>query len=179
MSTRRSVWIGVGVLIVGSYLGLAAVGGRLCHPGPQTESGFIRDYTPEPVIAKFRSHHFGADETSKIGRGEPGDTYVTNEVSFQPHFVISEARKDEMMYSLLGATVALLQLTGAEIIGSAGDAEHGYHISYATGQIIGSIEITPHVDSICRDILSNQRLPIGMQRIEVSIKAQEHWFPSK
>jgi hypothetical protein len=180
MTKRRLIWISVALLPVGAYLGLAAVGGQLYYPVPSTESTFIQNYSAEPVINKFRSDHYGANTSGGLTDGAAGQTYVTNEGTVKLRFFIAEDKAEALMNALNDDAQNQIEGSGAEVIGHAGNAVKGYHFSYRTGQIIGSLTIgSPRdrpFDLVEPELLT---LPWGMRSVEVSLKAEEHWFPEK
>jgi hypothetical protein len=180
MTRRRLIWISVALLPVGAYLGLAAVGGQLYYPVPSTESTFIHNYSADRVINEFRSNSDGNANTSGMGTGAAGKTYVTYERKVEHRFVVPEDKTEALMTALDEDAQNQIEGSGAEIMGHAGSAVKGYHFSYRTGQIIGSLTIGPPRDRPL-DLPESKLLtfPWGLRSVELSIKAEEHWFPEK
>jgi hypothetical protein len=180
--TRRLIWTSVALLPVGAYLGLAAVGGERYYPVPATESTFIHNYSAERVINEFQSDHYGANTSGGLTGGNAGQTYVTNEGTVKHRFFIAEDKAEALMTALNDDAQNQIEGSGAEVIGHAGNAVKGYHFSYRTGQIIGSLTIGPPRDRPLDLPLPESELVTlrwGMRSVELSIKAEEHWFPKK
>ena len=179
MTRRRLIWIGVALLPVGAYFGLAAVGGQLYYPVPSTESAFIHNYSAERVIERFRSAYYGA-QTSGGSGGTAGKTYVTRDWKAEYRFVVCDDKTEALMTALDEDTENQIEGSGAEIIGHAGNAVKGYHFSYRIGQTIGSLTIGPPRDRPSDQFVpSFETLPWGMRSVGLSIQAEEHWFPEK
>jgi hypothetical protein len=179
MTMRWLIWIGVALLPVGMYCGLAAVVGERYYPVPSTESTFIHNYAADRAIEKFRSSYYNASMSGGTG-ATAGMSYVTHEGKIEHRFVICEVKTEALMTALDEDAENQIESSGAEIIGHAGNAVKGYHFSYRAGQIIGSLTIEPPIDSPLNLVAASwETLPLGMRSVKLTTKAEEHWFPAK
>src|SRR5215472_18187232 len=134
---RRNVMKSRPILVVLSLLFLAicvvvapAVWEQLhtLYPTPETESAFLKNYTPKTVIERFQ-----ANESSNYvhaGGGAAGLKFVTHTWGFQWSFAMSSEKWMPLMNALRDDVSAQLAQNDAQILGQSGNPRDGFHFEY-------------------------------------------------
>ena len=151
---------------------------RLYYPTPETESAFLKSYTPEHVIDHFREkepvENFSHEQDVSDGAGR---TSVTHERGFQFHPVLRREKWIPLMNALGADALQQLANNGAEVLSQGGNPHDGFRFDYRINQSIGSLRILPlATDTLLRRNIS---LPEGLEDVTVKIEQTEQWFPKK
>jgi len=146
---------------------------RTYYPTPETESAFLKNYTPRPVIDRFRenkSFSFGSGFAAGAGR-----KYVTHQGGFQFHVVMRRENWLPLMNALHNDVLEQLANNGAEVVGQSGNWQVGFRFDYRINQSLGLLIISPVAvgPPARRTIL----LRDGMEDVTVKIEQTEKWFP--
>jgi hypothetical protein len=148
---------------------------RLYYASPETESAFLRSYTPEHVIDRFRkkgSH----SHTRNFGSGAGRDS-VPHEAGFDFFVVLRRESWMPLMNALRDDALQQLSNNGAEVLSQGGNSQDGFRLEYKINQSMGSLRILPL--AINSQIRRNMPLPQGMEDVTVKIDQAEKWFPKK
>ena len=149
------------------------------YPTPETESAFLKSYSPNNVVERFQCKNEGANHSETADQGA-GRKFVRRENTFESRFVIKSRDWMPLMTALeQGLTSQLLQQR-AEILGQTGDPREGYQIQYQAGNSVGEIAIEPlKIISVTSVSGPKASLPDDEQAIDLRITIQEKWFKSK
>ena len=170
------VWIAVYFLLLGGVLFTAGWliwnSVHLYPATPETESAFLKDYSPENVLKRFNG---GQGSYSHGGGDTAGYDSVTHTANFAGYFALCSENFMPLMDALRDDVTAQLTASGAQILSQIGVAEAGFHFDYKVGKTLGSVSISPlqlYPDlGSQRNTLSN--CSVGIQtRIDVN----EKWF---
>ena len=156
-------------------LGVVAFRHRLLYATPETESTFLKSYTPEHVIDRFREK-WGSSRTRNFGGGA-GHTFVTHEAGFGFHFVLRREHWMSLMNALGDDALQQLANSGAEVLSQSGNPRAGFRFDYEINQSIGSLIILPL--AINSHVRRNMSLPEGLEDVDVEIQQTEQWYPTK
>jgi len=163
--------------LVGGYLvWIAIYQARLVPPTPETESVFLRTYTPNPVLDRFK-----ADNVAQLSSGS-GDGaeigFATHDREFKPIVVIHTADWVALMQALRDDIVSRLATQGAEIVEQSGSAVDGYTMRYTVGKSQGTIMMGPLKNK--PDFLLANTGP-GSDHIAVSLRIliHEKWIKAE
>ena len=175
MKTHRSaIALFVPVLLA------CVVGGVACNFGlyyatPETESAFLKSYTPEHVIDCFREN-WGSSHGRSFG-SSAGRTFVPHEAGFQFFVVLRRENWMPLMNSLRDDARQQLANSGAEVLSQSGDSQDGFRFDYKLNQSTGSLRILP----VATTSLIQRRMPLpqGMEDVTVKIEQSEKWFPKQ
>jgi hypothetical protein len=156
------------------------VGGVACNFGlyyatPETESAFLKSYTPEHVIDRFREKE-SYSHTRNFGSGA-GRIFVNHEAGFEFFVVLRRENWMPLMNALRDNALQQLTNNGAEVLSQSGTSQDGFRFDYKLNQSTGSLRILPVATS--SRVQRNMPLPQGMEDVTVKIEQTERWFPKK
>jgi len=157
-----------------------AVGGVGCNFGlhsatPETESAFLKSYTPEQVIDRFREN-LGSSHTRNFGSSAER-AFVPHEAGFQFCVVLRRENWMPLMNALRDDALQQLSSNGAEVLSQSGNSQDGFRFDYKVNQSTGSLRILP----LATTSLVHRRMPLpqGLEDVTVKIEQSEKWFPNK
>jgi hypothetical protein len=147
----------------------------LLYPTADTESAFLRNYSPQGVIEPFKCNLPSANVRNNIGSA--GRKFVTLQAGWKSDFAMKSDTRMHLMEALNKDVSAQLFSNGAQVLSRSGDAGSGFHFEYKLGKSIGTVTILP--------ITPNSRmhrarpLPEGLVDVTADIEAAEKWFPKE
>ena len=148
---------------------------HLLYATPETESTFLKNYTPQHVIERFQ-----CNETSSHadGRGNgAGKDFVTHQANFSWFFAMRSDKLLPLITALNDDLAAQLSLNGAQILSRSGDARTGFHYDYSLGKSLGSVTISPV--SLDSGIQRAMPLPKSMVDVATKVELAEKWYPKQ
>lgn len=143
------------------------------YPTPETESAFLKSYTPKLVIDQFREEK-GSSSSGHMSAGA-GRKFVTHEEGFEFHIVMRRENWLPLMNALQQDVLEQLGANNAEVVSQSGDWQDGFHFEYRVDHAAGSLTIAPIAPN--SRIWRNKPLPEGMEGVTVKIEQTEKWFP--
>ncbi len=144
------------------------------YPTPETQSAFLRTYTPARVFERFRSSKHCSHEGDAAGSGA-GRGYATHQKEFEPFFVMQSRERAAFMAALAEDISSGLASTGAKIVAESGDTTDGYQFRYSSGKSIGSVTIEPPKDVDQSQVTGHEPLCPGEAPISIHIRIEEKW----
>ena len=158
----------------------SVVGGVACNLGvyngtPETESAFLKTYTPEHVIDRFCEKE-GSSHTQNFGSSS-GRFFVPHVGGFEFHVVLRRENWISLMSALGDDARQQLANSGAEVLSQSGNSQDGFRFDYKLNQSTGSLRILPVATT--SQVHRNMPLPQGMEDVTVKIEQTEKWFPNK
>ena len=180
MKSHR-ILVGISVLVI-TIGGLGAgwvVWDRLhtLYITSETESSFIKQYTPQRVIERFQCRLPSSFANSS--GGEAGRTYVTHTAGFEWFFAMRSDKWMPLMDSLSDDMSSQLLQHGAQILSRSGDPRSGFHFDYKLGKSIGTIAISPLAIPRPSSIHRGAPLPKGIVDVAAHIELSEKWYPKE
>ena len=100
------------------------------YPTPETESTFLKNYTPTNVLNEFKEEE-GASFGDSRAAGA-GQEYVTHAATFEGYFALRSEKWMPLMNALRDDAAVQLVGNGARILSQGGDARAGFHFDYQT-----------------------------------------------
>jgi hypothetical protein len=168
----KSHWEVIGLLLL-SFLFCAVVIALSYHPylsiTPETESAFLKSYTPEKVIKPF-TENFPYSHSHFMG-AKAGRDYVSHQGEFQSQVVLRPENRVPLMNALRDDVSQQLANSGAEVLSQSFDPRDGFHFDYKIGRSNGSLTISP------LKLGQRRALPEGKEDVTVRIEQAERWFP--
>ena len=147
---------------------------RLIYPTPESESAFLKNYSPKNAIKPFQS-----DDSSFFlyhsGFGA-GHDYVTRTGGFDMHFVSRSDLFPSLQQALIDDASKQLRANGATITIQGLDPDRHYCFLYKLGKSIGSIKIFP-VTAAPGTVQRVTPLKSGLLDARAQIEQKELWFP--
>ncbi len=146
------------------------------YPTPETESAFLKNYTPTKVLDRFQE-----EGGSYLGgrTAAAGHDCVTRAATFDGYFALRSEKWMPLMDALRDDVAAQLVGTGARILSQGGDARAGFHFDYKLGKTVGSVTISPF--ALAPTSFTHRRMPLpnGVVDAHTSIEVAEKWFPKE
>jgi hypothetical protein len=148
---------------------------HMFYPSPETQSAFLKNYTPTNVLNRFNKGQGGSYLDGRTA--EAGHESVTHTATFNGYFALSSETWMPLMDALRDDVATQLVGNGARILGQGGDARAGFHFDYKLGKTVGSVTISP----LELTPLLSRRMPLpnGMVDAHTSIEVAEKWFPKE
>ncbi len=146
---------------------------QLLYPSPDSVSVFLKNYSPQSVIDKFKAHEssgFGGGKGSSAGR-----LFITNRYQYFSQFSIESAKQMPLMAALGEDINTQLVHNGATVIDHDGDPQKGYHFDYRLAKSAGTIRLFPMGPD--PGVHRNTPSPEGISDVIVRIEVTERWFP--
>jgi hypothetical protein len=179
MKSHR-VFVGLCVLLLAicAVVAVPAIWDHLhtLYPTPETESAFLKNYTPERVIEPFEDR---STSQTKGSTGAAGHEFVSHTNRFGWYFAIASKKWMPLMNALRDDASAQLVSNGARILSQSGNPRDGFHFDYKLGKSVGSLTISPL--AITSPLLTGRRspLPDGTVDVTAAIEVSEKWFPKE
>jgi hypothetical protein len=148
---------------------------RVFYATPETESVFLKNYTPEHIIECFRERE-SFSQARNFGSAA-GYTFVGHQAGFQFFVVLRPEKWMPLMNALRDDVLQQLANNGAEVLSQNGNPHDGFHFDYRLNKSIGSLTILPLGTTPPSQIHRNTPLPQGMGDVTVKIEQTEKWFP--
>jgi hypothetical protein len=143
------------------------------YPTPETESSFLKNYTPKTAIERF-----DAEKGSSYGQHSGGGAcrkFVTHTGGFDWYFAVRSEKWMPLMNALRDDASAQLFANGAVILSQTGNAHDGFHFEYELGKSIGTLTISP----LTQTSVIHRATPLckGLVDVTAHIEQTERWFP--
>jgi hypothetical protein len=179
MKSHR-VLIGLSILLL-TLCGLVVVPAvwnqlHTLYPTPETESAFLKNYTPQRVIEQFECNlpaSYSRPRSDAAGR-----EFVTHTAAFEGVFAMNSQKWMPLMNALRDDAAVQLVGNGAQILSQSGDSRDGFHFDYKLGNSFGSLKISPLAIS---SPLPHRGAPLPEGTVDVTarIELTEKWFPKE
>jgi hypothetical protein len=114
---------------------------NLVSPALENESAFLKTYTPNGVIDRFKAAEFSQQSTESSG--EAGRGFAAHEVGFEPTVVIKTADWVAMMQAFRDDVASRLAAQSGEIVEESGNPADGFQIKYIVGSSQGTVTLEP------------------------------------
>jgi hypothetical protein len=109
---------------------------------PETQSAFLKSYSPDSTIARFQIEGSGAQQSAP-GGSTTGRGCVFNEKEFIELFVIASGNRVPLMLDVQRDIKSSLALQGGKIVRQVGHAPERFQFDYAAGQSRGTVVVEP------------------------------------
>jgi hypothetical protein len=161
------------VLSGGFLIWMVVQNARLVSPTPETESAFLKTYSPGDVIQRFKGAQYSQLASGTSGGADIG--FATHESNFEPTFVIDQGNWVAFGQALRDDIHSRLIATGAEITEESGDAVAGFQIRYALGKSRGAVTVEP-MKTVPASNLAVQESGPGKVTVSLHLHIYEKWL---
>src|ERR1700693_6050405 len=120
---------GLLILLAGCLIWIAIDQARLVPSTPENETTFLKTYTPNKVIERFKVAEFSEQLTGT--RGGAGCGFATHEQDFEPFLVINTGDGVALMRALRDDIASRLVAQSSQIGEESGNVVNGFKIKYA------------------------------------------------
>jgi len=149
---------------------------RTVYPTPDTESSFLKTYTPTAVIDRFKAV---PGTTVSVGASAGADLgFATHQADFKPTLVINTGDRVAVMQALRDDIALRLTEQHAAIVEDSGSPADGFTIKYAVGKSQGTVVVEP-LKSVDASSLGRLASAPGTATVSFHIYIKEQWFKSE
>jgi hypothetical protein len=172
MTSRRKLIVLSLLALVGLAVFVPAILQRLLtvYPTPETESAFLKNYTPEPAVDQFRMKESDGQWGSTVTAGA-GREFASHQRTFSGRIAIDPKNWVSLMSSVSDDLSVQLSRYGAQILDQSGDARDGFRVNYKVGKTFGHVVISPLAVEKVQPGFS------GKLQVSVDVSVEEKWFP--
>ena len=114
---------------------------QLVSATPETQSAFLKVYSPNKVIDRFKAAEF-SEESTETSAGA-GRGFATHGEDFEPTLVINVGDGVALMQALRDDIASGLIEQSGEIVEESGSPVDGFQIKYAIGKSHGRVTVEP------------------------------------
>jgi hypothetical protein len=175
MTVARALLI-VFILFGGCLIWMAVEQGRLVTPSSANESGFLKTYTPNGVIERFKVAGFSQESVGSTAVAER--EFATHGAEFEPTLVIKATDWVALMQALRDDITSRLAAQSCEILQESGDAVDGFQIKYAVGKSRGTVAVEPAKSVAASALLGAESAPDEVT-VKLHILIHEKWFKAE
>ncbi len=161
------------VVVAGCLVWFAVDQPRLVSPSSENESAFLKTYSPDKVIARFKAAQFS--EQALGTSGGAGRGFATHEADFEPTLVIQSKDWAALMQALRDEIDSSLTAQRGRIVEQSGNASDGFQIKYVLGKSQGIVSVEP-VQSVAAASLGGVGSGPGESTVRLRICIKETWF---
>jgi len=147
----------------------------IVYPTPETQSAFIKTYTPVDVISRFS---LDASQLSGPAGSTAGRGCAFHEKRFQAWLVVATGRQPELMAAVRQDLKSKLA-ESARVDSEAGSAREGYRFGYSSGKSKCSVVLEPLENVDPATVTSPAAVKPGEVGIILRIQMKETWYKSK
>ena len=165
-------WVCAAVAIGAGYF-------RQVYPTAENKSAFLKAYTPNSVLDKFKSSAANYEVASEASDG--ADTgFATHMVGFEPTLAIKSSDWVALMEAMREDIVSRLTAQHAEVEEEACNAADGFKIKYAMGKTEGTVSVDP-VKTTDTFVQPGKGAGSGSDEMTVRLRIQirEKWFKAQ
>lgn len=148
---------------------------RLVYATPETQSSFLRAYTPERAFDRFRSEKHSSHQQVGTNAGA-GAGFATHEKQFEFAFIMQSRQRNALMASLVKDVSFYLKSAGAQIISGTGNDDNGLRFQYRAGKSRGIVTIEPPEQVDQFEVTGREPLCPDEVPISIRIHIEEKWI---
>jgi hypothetical protein len=161
------------VVLAGCLIWIAVDQARLVSPTTETESAFLKTYTPNKVTDRFKVPTFS--EESTVTSGGAGRGFATHGEEFELTLVINTGDWVALMQALRDDIAFRLAAQSGEIVEESGTAVDGFKIKYAVGKSEGRVAVE-QLKSVPASSLGDVGPGPDNVTVSLHISINEKWF---
>jgi len=178
VTSTQKLFFGILLLIV--LLGFALLVNQRLYvfPSPETESTFLKNYTPDRVIGQFLCDGCSSEKLSTVSSGA-GREFASHERWFEPRLTIRAQDWMPMMTALDDDIASHLARQGAKILNRSGDPRDGFRTQYTVGNTFGDVVVEPLKLVDAASLAARSTLSPGEVTVSLRIAIHEKWFKSR
>ena len=144
------------------------------YPSPQNESAFLKSYSPQPLVDRFKCLACYSDSSGGISTSA-GKHFVQRSSNYDATFGLRSGEQFELMSALRSDLLGRLDATGARVVRQTGNAHEGFRADYVSNNSVGSVSILP-IATLRREVA--QGVPQGFEQVTLHMVIDERWYPN-
>jgi hypothetical protein len=148
---------------------------RTVYATPEMQTQFLRVYTPDRVLDRFRNASYSGGRGSGGGAGADLG-FATHEKDVDQDILMNSADRPALMAALNLDLTALLTATGAKIVSDSSNDTVGIRLHYIVGNSEGTVTVKPFEAIPGAERYVRHPLGPGEILVWVHIVIDEKWF---
>jgi hypothetical protein len=173
---RALIFVAAGCWVCGA-VAFAVTHFRQVYPTAENKSVFLKTYTPNTVLDKFKSGTGNYEMASEASDG--ADTgFATHMVGYEPTMRIKSSDWVALMESMRDDIVSRLTAEHADVEEEACNAADGFKIKYALGKTEGTVSVDP-VKTADTFVQPGKGAGSGEVTVRLRIQIREKWFKNQ
>jgi hypothetical protein len=144
------------------------------YPSPQNESAFLKSYSPQPLVDKFKCLACYSDSGGGISTAA-GKHFVQRSSNYDATFGLRAGQQFDLMIALRSDLLGRLDAAGARVVRQTGNAHEGFRADYVSNNSVGSVSILP-IATLRHEVA--QGLPQGFEQVTLHLVIDERWYPN-
>jgi hypothetical protein len=148
---------------------------EVVYPTPETQSAFLKGYSPASTIARFSIEGSGAQQSAP-GGSSAGRRCAFHEKEFISLFVIASGNSAPLMADVERDIKSNLAQQNAQVIGEVGSPPGGFQFDYVVGRSKGTVIVDPIVVVDPTLVAGPYGIAPGETAVKLRIRLSETWY---
>ena len=148
---------------------------EVVSPSPETQSAFLKDYSPAVAIKRYSVEGSGAQESAP-GGGNAGRNCAFYEKQFVSWFVIRSGNEAPLMADVEREIKSSLAQQDGRIVKQSGRAPSSFRIDYASGKSKGTVIVDPVVAVDPTTVGGPGGIDPSQTAVKLHIRITETWY---
>ena len=162
-----------GILVLGAVLLASEIDRSLyIYPTPETQSDFLKTYSPAPAIDRFK--RTGSSSKSSSGGSSAGRKFATHRRDEQQYFVIAAESAPLLADAVKDDISERLAKQGARITEKTNSAA-GFEVRYELGKTRGVVAFDPLQTEDPTTVVGRAGLQPGNVAVMLRVRIAETW----
>jgi hypothetical protein len=143
------------------------------YPTSQNESAFLKTYSPQPMVDRFKCLACYSDSSGGMSTAS-GKHFVQRSTNYDATIGIRSGQQFDLMNALRTDLLGKLDAAGARVVRQTGNAHEGFRADYVSNNSVGSVSILP-IATLRPEVV--QGLPQGFEQVTLHLVIDERWYP--
>jgi hypothetical protein len=161
------------VLLCAPILRVVIANAGIVYPTPETQSAFIKSYSPADVLAPFSLE---GSQQSGPGGSSAGRGCAFHQKEFQSWLVIASGNAPTLMAAVRQDLKSRLSREGVHIVAESDNARETFKFAYVAGKTKGSVVVDPLMIVDPVSVNGPHGIPSGEVAVSLRIRIVETWY---
>lgn len=160
------------VLLCSLILRSVIANAGIVYPTPETQTAFLRSYTPADTLAPFSLE---GSQLSGPGGSSAGRGCAFHQKALEAWLVIAPGKEHELIAAVQQDLRSRLGSEGAHIVTDTGDISQGFRFDYLSGKSEGRVVVDPLVIVDPETVTGPGSRP-GEMGVNLRLQITETWY---
>ena len=179
MKALRIAVFAITTLVFAGLIAMALVGlwvqARTLYPSPKNESAFLKSYSPQSVVNRFKCTDCGSETMGGMG-ASAGREFVKRTANYDQSFALRPEQQIELIQAMRADVLARLGANGARVLRQTANSHEGVRIEYLSNTSLGMVSILP-LEVTARGGTWSVRP--GFEQVSLHVIVDERWYPAE
>jgi hypothetical protein len=145
------------------------------YPGPQNESAFLKAYSPQSVVDRFKCTDCGVERVGGMGTAA-GRKFVKRTANYDQTFSLRPEQQIELVEAMRADVLARLGANRARVLRQTANSHEGVRIEYLSDTSLGMVSILP-IEVTARE--GTSKVQPGFEQVSLHVIIDERWYPEE